>query len=299
MQPREQLKHLRFADHTLIMGILNVTEDSFSDGGRYITRENARTHGRDLINAGADILDIGAESSRPTAQRVPQDVEKERIVRTLADLADFAHERGVAISVDTTRASVAQAALENGADIINDVSGGCEDPDMFPLIAHNPCLYILQHWRGRMPLGSTVYPHGTTVDVISELKERVKQARAAGVAEEQIILDPGLGFNKPGPVPNFDLLAHLDAMTQLPFPILIGASRKRFLSMTIGPDAATSKTGGDQMQLRLDEATAVISALSALQGVWAVRVHNVACTRDALRVANGYITARNNHPGRE
>lgn len=278
MRPDDRLLRLRTADHTLIMGILNVTADSFSDGGLYLEPRKAQEHGVALVRDGADIVDIGAESTRPGAHRVPEEQERQRVLRTIADLQADRGKTGkdvVMLSVDTTRASVAEAALNAGARIINDVSGGLADKRMMPLVAHSDCLYVLQHWRGRMPGASEVYPHGVDRDVLTELARRVAAAREAGIDDRQIILDPGLGFSKPGPVPNFTLLAHLERLTRLGFPVLVGASRKRFLS--------TALHTGDQN--RLDEATAVISALAAEKGAWAVRVHDVARSRDALAIA--------------
>lgn len=286
MRPSDDLLRLRDATRTLVMGVLNVTADSFSDGGRYLEPQDAREHGLALMEAGADIVDIGAESTRPGAVRVPEDLERERVVRAVTDLASAARERGVVLSVDTMRASTARAALDAGAGIINDVSGGLSDPAMMPLIAHSDCLYVIQHWRGWMDgkgtgaKSSHVYPHGVDRDVLTELAARVAAARQTGLDDRQIILDPGLGFSKPGPAPNFTLLAHLDRLTRLGFPVLVGASRKRFLSTLLAQEDA-----GTPDQTRLDEATAVISALAAQKGVWAVRVHDSARSRDAVTIA--------------
>jgi dihydropteroate synthase len=314
MRPSTHLLALRDADRTLIMGVLNVTADSFSDGGRYLDPRDARAHGLELMEAGADIVDIGAESTRPGAVRVPAGVERERVVRAVTDLLPQAHKRGVMLSVDTVRASTAKAALEAGAGIINDVSGGLSDPAMMSLIAESDCLYVIQHWRGWMdgrgtntgtradtpaatnttsdesrqadgqPAAQTapshVYEHGVDRDVLTELAARVAAARASGIDDRQIILDPGLGFSKPGPVPNFTLLSHLDRLARLGFPVLVGASRKRFLTTLLSQDG-----GQAPGQARLDEATAVISALAAQKGAWAVRVHDPARSADAIRIA--------------
>ena len=291
MRPSDDLLRLRDADRTLVMGVLNVTADSFSDGGRYLDPQAAREHGLTLMGAGADIVDIGAESTRPGAIRVPADLERERVVRAVSDLAPAAGERGVVLSVDTMRASTARAALDAGAGIINDVSGGLSDPAMMPLIARSDCLYVIQHWRGWMDgkgtdtASSHVYQHGVDRDVLTELAARVAAARKAGIDDRQIFLDPGLGFSKPGPAPNFTLLAHLDRLTRLGFPVLVGASRKRFLATLLAQEDDGRPDAGPVTQTRLDEATAVISALAAQKGAWAVRVHDPARSRDAVTIA--------------
>lgn len=291
MRPSDNLLRLRDAGRTLVMGVLNVTADSFSDGGRYLDPADARRHGLALMEAGADIVDIGAESTRPGAVRVPADLERERIVRTVTDLASAVRERGVVLSVDTMRASTAQAALAAGAGIINDVSGGLSDPAMMSLIAHSDCLYVIQHWRGWMDgkgtgaKSSHVYENGVDRDVLTELAVRVAVARKAGIDDRQIVLDPGLGFSKPGPGPNFMLLAHLDRLTRLGFPVLVGASRKRFLSTLLSQEIAGESARTRVDEARLDEATAVISALAAQKGAWAVRVHDPARSRDAITIA--------------
>ncbi len=287
MRPSEDLLRLRDSGRTLVMGVLNVTADSFSDGGRYLDPADAKDHGIALIEAGADIVDIGAESTRPGAVRVPAELEQQRITRALADLAPTARAHGVTLSVDTMRASTAQAALDAGAGIITDVSGGLSDPAMMPLIAASDRLYVIQHWRGWMSGNGTdgtarshVYEHGVDRDVLTELVARVAAARTAGIDDRQIILDPGLGFSKPGPKPNLTLLAHLDRLTRLGFPVLVCASRKRFLTTLLTQEGADTPD-----QTRLDEATAVISALAAQKGAWAVRVHEPARSRDAITIA--------------
>lgn len=284
---KTQLKNLRNPQSTLLIGILNITEDSFSDGGLWLDASAAAQHGQQMVEQGANIIDIGAESTRPGAVRVPEEVERTRIVTAVENLSGL----GTPLSIDTTRSSVAQAALEQGAAIINDVSGGRLDPEIPHVVAHSDCLYIVQHWRQWLSGGgsnapdsnSAAYEHGVVTDVYDELMQQVDAVLAAGVEPEQIIIDPGLGFSKPRVDLNLPLMTSLQKFRASGYPVLIGASRKRFIGamLTGEPDTA-----------RKDAATATLSALCALEGAWAVRVHNVEASRDALAVAHAWQVAQ-------
>lgn len=277
------------------MGVLNVTEDSFSDGGLYLHTPAAAAHAHTLLEQGADIIDIGAESTRPGAKRVSESEEINRITRTLEAIREDAHAHHVQLSIDTTRSSVAQAALDEGADIINDVSGGTLDPHLPQLVARTGKPYIVQHWRGWLDgRDSSKYEHGVVADTVAELHRQIISVLNSGVKPEQIIADPGLGFSKPGPELNYPLIEHLEELQQLGFPVLIGASRKRFVKKTLLDEQLRRLAPTDNLEPqevsqevsndRLDVATAMISVLAAQKGAWAVRVHNVQASRDALAV---------------
>lgn len=281
-----ELQRLHDTDCTLLMGVLNITEDSFSDGGLWLDPGKARDHGDDMLHAGADIIDIGAESTRPGAKRVSEKDELDRV--TGAAKALIAH--GAVVSIDTTRSAVAQAALDEGAQIINDVSGGQLDRELPHVVAdHSDCLYIVQHWRGwlagaagNVPDADTSrYEHGVVNDVYDELMRQVDAVLEAGVQAEQVIIDPGLGFSKPGVEHNLPILAALDRFNAAGYPVLIGASRKRFVGSLLAGAGVTEPDMASK-----DNATAAISALCAEHGVWAVRVHDVAKSRDAVAVGN-------------
>jgi len=267
---------LRRAGRTLVMGVVNVTPDSFSDGGRWYTPAAAVAHGITLLEQGADLLDIGGESTRPGARRVPVDEERARVLPVVAELV----RRGAVVSVDTTRAQVARAAVEAGALVVNDVSGGLADDAMYDVVAETGVAYVAMHWRGHADVMDELDAYDDVVtDVRRELAARVAALRAAGVRDEQVVLDPGLGFAKPGAT-NWPLLARLPELVADGFPVLVGASRKRFLGhLLAGPD------GTPAPPLRRDHATAAISALAAAAGAWCVRVHEVAASADAVRVA--------------
>ncbi len=253
------------------MGIVNVTPDSFSDGGRFLDPDAAVSHGLRLREHGADLLDVGGESTRPGAQRVPAAVEQERVLPVIAALAGA----GAIVSVDTMNATTAVAAVAAGARIINDVSGGLADPELLPAVAESGADVVLGHWRGP---SSEMYAGARYRDVVrevlAELGARVEAAASAGIAPARVILDPGIGFGKRGGQ-NWETLRALPQLTGLGHRVLIGTSRKRFLAETIGQDASLG---------RRDLATAVTSALAARDGAWAVRVHDVLAARDALQV---------------
>ncbi|SFT57570.1 dihydropteroate synthase [Geodermatophilus amargosae] len=270
----------------VVMGILNVTPDSFSDGGRHSTVEAAVAHGLHMAGAGADYVDVGGESTRPGAGRVPPEEECRRVLPVVAGLAGL----GIAVSIDTTRASVAAASLAAGAVMVNDVSAGLADPAMASVVADAGVPWVLMHRRGEsrdMYAGAT---YGDVVaDVRRELCRRVDAAMAAGVAAERLVVDPGLGFAKQ-PEHDLALLAGLDRITDLGFPVLVGASRKRFLGAVLA-----SADGRPWPPDRRDSATVATSVLAARAGAWGVRVHDVAGSADAVRVLAAVDTARR-HP---
>ncbi len=260
---------------TTVMGVVNVTPDSFSDGGQFLNTDAAIQHGRQLVADGADIVDVGGESTRPGSDRVSEQTETERVLPVVSALA----RHGAVVSIDTMRTPVAGQAVAAGASMVNDVSGGRADPDMFAGVADLGVPYVLMHWRG----------HGKNMDklasytdvageVTAELGEQVDQALAAGVAEQQLILDPGFGFAKTGEH-NWELLRNLDRLTALGRPLLLGASRKRFLGRLIGG----SKQSRTQPRER-DDATAALTWWAAQRGIWGVRVHAVRPSIDGLAV---------------
>lgn len=263
---------------TLIMGIVNVTPDSFSDGGRYADADAAVAHGLRLRGQGAHILDVGGESTRPGAERVDPRVEQDRVLPVIRALA----EAGAVVSIDTMNASTALAAVEAGARIVNDVSGGLADPDLLAAVAPTDADVALGHWRGHSTDMYARAQYENVVDeVVRELRGRVEAAASAGIAPSRVILDPGIGFGKKG-AQNWAVLHDLDRLVGLGSRLLLGTSRKRFLAEALEEDAA------EVDEARRDLATAVTSALAARTGVWAVRVHDVAATRDALVVARGW-----------
>lgn len=264
------------------MGVVNVTPDSFSDGGEWFEPAAAITHGRELLEDGADILDIGGESTRPGSARVSQDEELARVLPVIEALRST----GAVMSIDTTRSEVAQGAVAAGAMIINDVSGGLADPAMYDVVARTGVVFCAMHWRGPSDIMDTLTEYDDVVaDVRSELADRVAAMRAAGIRDEQIVLDPGLGFSKTSAA-NWPLLAGLDEFISLGFPILVGASRKRFLgTLLAGPDGQPVPA-----QAR-DGATAATSALAAAAGAWCVRVHDVTGSADAVRVSQAWTAA--------
>lgn len=262
---------------TLLMGIVNATADSFSDGGRYLAPAAAIAHGRALLAAGAQLVDVGGESTRPGAERVPAEQELERVLPVVRALAGD----GARVSIDTMRAASATAAVAEGACLVNDVSGGLADPGMLDAVAATGADYAIGHWRGH---SDDMYARADYADagreVAEELHDRVEAALAAGILPECIVLDPGIGFGKRG-AQNWAVLRELPALVALGHRVLVGTSRKGFLAETIGDEPD---------QARRDLATAVTSALAAEAGAWAVRVHDVAASRDALRIAAAWRT---------
>ncbi|MGH3763330.1 dihydropteroate synthase [Actinophytocola sp.] len=258
------------------MGVLNVTPDSFSDGGRYVSLDDALAHGTAMWNAGADLVDVGGESTRPGAARIDADTEIARVLPVISGLASS----GVAVSVDTTRAKVAEAALDAGARVVNDVSGGLGDPAMARFIASADVPWILMHWRGHSrDMDSLAIYDDVVTDVRDELSARVDAAVAAGVDPAALVLDPGLGFAKRGEH-NWALLRRLDVLREMGFPVLVGASRKRFLGTLLAAKDGTPRPPGGR-----EDATAAITTLVAAAGAWGVRVHDVTRSLDAVAVA--------------
>ena len=248
----------------LVMGILNVTPDSFADGGRYNSLETALQRGREMIAEGVDIIDIGGESTRPGAERVSGDEELARVIPVVTELA----QDGVVISIDTMRASTALAAVEAGAQIINDVSGGLADPTMLTVAAQLKLPYIAMHWRGASKDMNSRAVYGDVVhDVIDELEERVRAALDAGISKDNLIIDPGIGFAKDADH-NWKIIDHIDEFVSLGYRVLVGGSRKRFL-------------GGDTPDEREAASVALTKRLST-SGIWGVRVHSVKPHKDVL-----------------
>ncbi len=264
------------AARPLLMGVVNVTPDSFSDGGQWFGAEDAVAHGERLRVEGADILDVGGESTRPGAARPELAEELRRVLPVVEALADGPGR----VSVDTMRAKVAEAALDAGADIVNDVSGGLADEEMLPLLAERGVPYVAMHWRGHSAdMQSRAHYDDVVAEVCADLAARVDRLRTAGLEDAQIILDPGLGFAKLAEH-NWSLLAHLDRVVDLGHPVLVGASRKAFLGRVGRPD------GAERPPRARDVATAATTVYAARAGVWAVRVHDVAASADALDVVD-------------
>jgi dihydropteroate synthase len=262
----------------LVMGVVNVTPDSFSDGGRYDTVEAAVAHGLALLADGADILDIGGESTRPGATRPLVADELSRVVPVITELASA----GAVVSVDTMRAEVAEASVAAGATIVNDVSGGLAEPDILRVVAETGARYVAMHWRAHSDRMTDFATYDATGGVVAavryELGERVEAILAAGVAADRVVLDPGLGFAK-GAAHNWSLLRHLDEIAALGYPLLVGASRKSFLGRLLA-----SSDGVERPVDEREHATTALSVVLAQAGVWGLRVHDVRSCRDALRV---------------
>jgi dihydropteroate synthase len=259
----------------LVMGVVNVTPDSFSDGGLFRGSDDAVAHGLALLAEGADLLDIGGESTRPGATRPLVTEELARVIPVITALAD----QGALVSVDTMRAEVAEAALDAGATVVNDVSGGLADPAILRVVAERDAAYVAMHWRGH---ADTMQRRASYADVVgevaAELRARVDDAVAAGVAPDRIAIDPGLGFAKTADH-NWELLGHLEALDALGLPILLGSSRKSFIgALLAGPD------GNPRPVLDREDANVALTTLAGLLGVWAVRVHEARASVDALKV---------------
>ncbi len=261
------------------MAVLNVTPDSFSDGGEFLDPERAVERALHQMHLGADLIDVGGESTRPGAERISVDDELGRVLPVVERLVG----EGVAVSIDTMRAEVARAAVDAGAVLVNDVSGGQADDSMLPFVAESGVPVVLMHWRGhsREMQQHATYPTGVVHEVIDELNDRLRAAIAAGVASDRVVLDPGLGFAKDADH-NWSLLKSLDALSALGQPLLIGASRKRFLGQLLA-------VGGEpRLVEQRDDATVAITALAAAAGAWCVRVHDARGNVDAVRVADAW-----------
>jgi dihydropteroate synthase len=274
---------LPYAGHCQVIGILNVTPDSFSDGGRFLDLDAAIARGHALVADGADIVDVGGESTRPGALRVGETEELRRVVPVVRALSGA----GIPVSVDTMRATVAADVLEAGAAMVNDVSGGLADPAMLPLLAASQAPCILMHWRAHSEVMDSQAVYGSVVDDVRvELAQRVDAALAAGVDVGNIILDPGLGFAKT-PEQTWSLLAGMPVLGELGIPLLIGASRKRFLAGCVDYGDLDPANPSDR-----DDASSAVAALAAAGGAWGVRVHSPAPAAAAVRVAARLQAAR-------
>ncbi|MFJ3161918.1 dihydropteroate synthase [Streptomyces kanasensis] len=263
-------------DRCAVMGVVNVTPDSFSDGGRWFDTTAAVKHGLDLVAQGADLVDVGGESTRPGATRVDEEEELRRVVPVVRGLAS----EGVTVSVDTMRASVAHAAVEAGAALVNDVSGGQADPGMIPAVAAAGAPFVVMHWRGFSDTMNSLAVYDDVVaEVVAEVHARVEAVVAGGIAPERLIVDPGLGFAKQAEH-DLALVAHLRDLRALGRPLLVAASRKRFLGRVLAGEGHAPPPARER-----DAATAAVSAIAAHEGAWAVRVHEVRATADAVRVA--------------
>ena len=254
---------------TLVMGILNVTPDSFADGGRHATPEAALARAEVMVEEGVDIIDIGGESTRPGAERISEAEEAARVVPVLEKVIPL----GIPVSIDTTRSQIAAQAIKLGAQYVNDVSGGLADSKMYQLVAANPQIqYIAMHWRGHSKQMQDQAQYGDVVkEVKDELEERINSAIEGGVNPEQLIIDPGIGFAKLAEH-NWELLRNIDRLALLGYPILIGASRKRFLGELIGAHNPDQR----------EAASIAITAAMAKQGIWGVRTHSVKPHRDVI-----------------
>jgi dihydropteroate synthase len=263
-------------DRCAVMGVVNVTPDSFSDGGLWFDPELAVKHGLDLIASGADLVDVGGESTRPGARRVEEAEEMRRVIPVVRELAAA----GALVSVDTMRASVAERAVEAGARLVNDVSGGLADPAMVPMAAAARIPFVVMHWRGAsIDMNTRAVYQDVITEVLDELRRRLDAVVAAGVEPERTVIDPGLGFAKEAEH-DLALVARLDRLRELGRPLLVAASRKRFLGRVLAGDAGDPPPARER-----DAATAAVSAIAAREGAWAVRVHDVRPTADAVRVA--------------
>ena len=263
------------------MGVINVTPDSFSDGGQWFCERDAIAHGIEMARAGADIIDVGGESTRPGAVRISQAEELRRVAPVVTALA----RAGLIVSIDTMRAPVAEVAIGAGAKLVNDVSGGLADEGMAPLIASAKVPYVVMHWRGHSVDMQTRAVYADVVgEVTAELAERVRTLMAAGIDPELLVLDPGLGFAKL-PAHSWALLARLPEISRLPcpgapFPLLVGASRKGFIARLLGKSPEEPRPFDE-----CDDATVALTALAAVKGAWCVRVHAVPGNADAVRIA--------------
>ncbi|AJC56851.1 dihydropteroate synthase [Streptomyces sp. 769] len=264
-------------DRCAVMGVVNVTPDSFSDGGEWFDTELAVKHGLDLVAQGADMVDVGGESTRPGAARVDEAEELRRVVPVVRELASA----GVVVSVDTMRAAVAEQAVEAGAWLVNDVSGGLADPAMVPVVAAHHVPFVVMHWRGQsIDMNNRAVYADVVGEVVDELAVSVERAVAGGVDPERIVIDPGLGFAKEAGH-DLALVAQLNRLRALGRPLLVAASRKRFLGRVLaGGEGAAPPPARER-----DAATAAVSAIVAREGAWAVRVHEVRASADAVRVA--------------
>jgi len=278
----------------LIMGVINITPDSFSDGGLFLDSGEAINHALELVREGANIIDLGGESTRPGALRVKIDEEQARVLPVIEALMQDAEFKasGAIISIDTMNAQTASLAVTAGAAIVNDVSGGLADEQMFAELKNLNCKFVVSHWRGFSETMDSLNNYTSVAkDVAQELIERVAKAESAGISRDRLIIDPGLGFAK-DIAQNWHLVARLDELEKLGLPILVGASRKRFLAGALEPQDAAGVSNQ-----RRDLATAVLTALLLQRKLWGVRVHNVATTLDAIKVVEALAFANEESSG--
>jgi dihydropteroate synthase len=278
----------------LIMGVINITPDSFSDGGQFLDSNEAVKHALELVREGANIIDLGGESTRPGALRIKIDEEQARVLPVIEALMQSTEFKasGAIISIDTMNAQTAALAVAAGAAIVNDVSGGLADEQMFAELKNLKCKFIVSHWRGFSETMDSLNNYTSVAkDVAEELIERVAKAEAAGISRDRLIIDPGLGFAK-DIAQNWHLVARLDELEKLELPILVGASRKRFLAGALEPQDAAGVSNQ-----RRDLATAVLTALLLQRKLWGVRVHNVATTLDAIKVVEALAFANEESSG--
>ena len=262
-------------DRTLVMGVLNVTPDSFSDGGLFEDTQTAITHGRYMTAHGADIVDVGGESTRPGSDRISQDEELSRVIPVIEALASD----GIMVSIDTMRSEVARESVAAGAVIVNDISGGKADPEMLPYVASTDVPFILMHWRGHSDVMAQLTDYrNVSVDVVREIAEQVDNAVRAGIARNRIVVDPGIGFAKTTQQ-NWPLIQELEVMDELELPVLWGVSRKKFLG-----ELLADSNGEFRDMAGREAATTALTTYFALAGAWAVRVHDVQSSRDAIEV---------------
>jgi dihydropteroate synthase len=278
----------------LIMGVINITPDSFSDGGEFLDTHDAVNHALELVEQGANIIDLGGESTRPGALRVKLEDEQARVLPVIKELVgnDKFKSSGSIISIDTMNAQTAALAVAAGAVIVNDVSGGLADDQMFEALKNLNCKFIISHWRGFSETMDSMNNYSSVaIDVAKELKDRIAKAEAAGITRDRLIIDPGLGFAK-DIAQNWHLVARLDELEKLDLPILVGASRKRFLAGALEPEDASGVSNQ-----RRDLATAVLTALLLQRKLWGVRVHNVLATLDAIKVVEALAFANEESNG--
>ncbi|MFM1994628.1 MAG: dihydropteroate synthase [Actinomycetota bacterium] len=276
------------------MGVINITPDSFSDGGDFLNPAEAIAHALELVADGANIIDLGGESTRPGALRVKLEEEQSRVlpvIKALVENSEF-QKSGALLSIDTMNAQTAALAVAAGAKIVNDVSGGLADEQMFAALKDLDCKYIISHWRGFSETMDSMNNYTSVAkDVAQELTDRVSKAEAAGISRDRLIIDPGLGFAK-DIAQNWHLVARLDELEKLDLPILVGASRKRFIAGALEPNDAAGVSNQ-----RRDLATAVLTALLLQRKLWGVRVHNVATTLDAIKVVEALAFANDESNG--
>lgn len=274
MSPSPRFTLLPQRRSPLVWGVVNVTPDSFSDGGRWLSPQDAVRHGLSLHEAGADVLDIGGESTRPGAVRPSVSLERERVLPVVEALAAA----GAVVSIDTMRAEVAEAAIDAGATIVNDVSGGLADPEMLSLVATRGVGYVAMHWRGHSTeMQQLAHYDDVVTEVRAELSDRIEAALAAGISPDRLAIDPGLGFAKTADH-NWALLRSLDVLHDLGCPLLLGASRKSFLGALLADRDGTPRPVDERESAHL-----AVVTLSALHDVWSIRTHDVRATVDALR----------------